>query len=118
MTVLVVIIHIKLPGVEVGCIVLHIPLTVNLLNAIILQRHLKKRNQFLPCGYKLSIHTVHQTDAFHLVEGNGVELLNQLVHIFVAFEFSDAKIRQWFAEQKNIQRTARFLQQTYKITFF
>ena len=85
MSPLVLVVHVKLCGVEVRGVVLQITLAVYLLHVVVLLGQQEKLSQLLRVGHKLGVRAVHQLHTAHLFECDGDKCIKDTSHRLFSF---------------------------------
>ena len=88
-------------------------LTIDLLDVVLVASHGEQLTKHGHRGHELRVDAVHQTDISHLVEGDGLVLLQYFCHCFV---FCTAKVGICATAAKIIQPTAVFVQRRVNST--
>ena len=78
-------IHRKVVSIEIGGVVQHVALTINVLNEIVLTGHLQQSKQLLHVGHKLGVCAVHQFHTAHLGECDRLKLIDDTIHAVLFF---------------------------------
>ena len=74
------VVHIKLLGVEIRGVVFQVTLTINLLHIVVILRHLQEQLQTLGSSNELRICTVHQLHPRHLFQGDWFKQFYHFCH--------------------------------------
>ena len=108
MTMLVLLIHRESLCIEIGRVVEHIALPIDVLHVVVVLRHAEQPEQLGHGGDELSVRAVHQLHAAHLCQRDGLHLTEEFFHHWLAFLISCAKLSNKNENAKHFQQTHRF----------